>query len=459
METHLVEYKQNWSDELLEWICGYANALGGTLYIGKDDHGDVIGLDKPKKLSEDIPNKIKSTLGIVVDVLLLQECGKWYIQIETPPVNQIISYRGKIFYRSGASKQILEGPSLTTFVMDKFNMSFDSITIDDLSIDDFDNDAFRIYKEEAIRNNRLSSKEHNLSKTELMEKLHLIKKGKITYAGMLMFYQDPEKYIPACYTKVGYFNDGSDLKYMDDIHGPLVKQVIQTIEILYAKYFRSYEEFKGVRRITHYQYPEEVIREAVCNAIIHRNYSQCNTVQIKVFPDKLMIFNNCIFPNGWTIDNLLKPHESKALNPLIAYAFYVMGYIDTWGRGIDKIVNGLMESGQGMPEFEETKYSFCVTLKPKFINHTSISEIKESQKDHSKVTVKSQKSHSNITKNMNYILEIIKDDPYITTIEIAKKLNLKRETISRNISKMKVLGLIKRIGDDKGGYWSVNKKI
>lgn len=226
---------------------------------------------------------------------MLQECGKWYIQIETPPVNQIISYRGKIFYRSGASKQILEGPSLTTFVMDKFNMSFDSITIDDLSIDDFDNDAFRIYKEEAIRNNRLSSEEQNLSKMELMEKLHLIKKGKITYAGMIMFYQDLEKYIPACYTKVGYFNDGSDLKYMDDIHRPLVKQVIQTIEILYAKYFRSYEEFKGVRRITHYQYPKEVIREAVYNAIIHRNYSQCNAVQIKVFLDKLMIFNNCIF--------------------------------------------------------------------------------------------------------------------------------------------------------------------
>lgn len=76
---------------------------------------------------------------------------------------------------------------------------------------------------------------------------------------------------------------------------------------------------------------------------------------------------------------MLKPYESKALNPLIAYAFYVMGYIDTWGRGIDKIVNGLMESGQGMPEFEETKYSFSVTLKPKFINNTSISEIIESQ--------------------------------------------------------------------------------
>ena len=267
-------------------------------------------------------------------------------------------------------------------------MSFDSITIDDLTIDDFDNDAFRIFKDEAIRNNRMTSEERSLSKLELMEKLHLIKNGKITYAGMLMFYQDPERYNPACYTKVGYFKDGSDLKYMDDIHGSLVKQVIQTIEILYAKYFRSYEEFKGVRRITHCQYPEGVIREAVCNAIIHRNYSQCNMVQIKVFPDKVMMFNNCIFPAGWTIENLFKPHESKAINPLIAYAFYMMGYIDTWGRGIDKIVNGLKEAGQEMPVFDESTFSFCVTLKPKFLETDILSEKEKSQKSHKKVTEK-----------------------------------------------------------------------
>ncbi len=272
-------------------------------------------------------------------------------------------------------------------------MSFDSIIINDLTIDDFDSDAFRMFKEEAIRNNRMSSEERNLSKLQLMEKLHLIKNGKITYAGMLMFYQDSERYIPACYTKIGYFKDETDLKYMDDIHGPLAKQVIQTIEILYAKYFRSYEEFVGVRRISHYQYPEEVIREAVCNAIIHRNYSRCNMVQIKVFPDKLMVFNNCIFPDGWTIDNLLKPHESKAINPLVAYAFYIMGYIDTWGRGIDKIVNGLKEAGQEEPEFEEFKYSFCVTLKPKFIEDSIDNKTLESQKDHRKVT----ESHRKIT--------------------------------------------------------------
>ena len=75
METHIVEYKQNWSDECLEWVCGYANAFGGILYIGKDDDGNVIGVKNAKKLSEDIPNKIKSSLGIVPSVSLLEENG------------------------------------------------------------------------------------------------------------------------------------------------------------------------------------------------------------------------------------------------------------------------------------------------------------------------------------------------------------------------------------------------
>ena len=139
---------------------------------------------------------------------------------------------------------------------------------------------------------------------------------------------------------------------------------------------------------TYYQYC--IIREAVCNAIIHRNYSRCNMVQIKVFPDKIMMLNNCIFPDGWTIDNLLRPHESKAINPLIADAFYRMGYIDTWGKVIEKIVNGLKEVGQEEPVFEETKYSFCLTMKPKFVmdaaENATENATDESQKSHRKVT-------------------------------------------------------------------------
>ena len=65
-ESHNIEYKSSWRDEYLKWICGFANAQGGKLYIGKDDKGKIIGVSDAKRLMEDIPNKITNVLGIVV---------------------------------------------------------------------------------------------------------------------------------------------------------------------------------------------------------------------------------------------------------------------------------------------------------------------------------------------------------------------------------------------------------
>lgn len=69
-ENQVIEWKESWQDKYLEWICGYANAQGGTLYIGIDDNGEVLGLDAKavKKLMEDIPNKITAAFGITCDV-------------------------------------------------------------------------------------------------------------------------------------------------------------------------------------------------------------------------------------------------------------------------------------------------------------------------------------------------------------------------------------------------------
>ena len=75
-ESQNIEWKSNWRDEYLQWICGYANAQGGKLYIGCDDNGKVIGLSNAKKLMEDIPNKIRDAMGIVVGVNLLERIIK-----------------------------------------------------------------------------------------------------------------------------------------------------------------------------------------------------------------------------------------------------------------------------------------------------------------------------------------------------------------------------------------------
>ena len=75
-ESQNVEWKQSWHDDYLKWICGFANAIGGTIYIGKNDTGEIVHLENYAKLLEDLPNKIRHTMGIICDVQLLDAEGK-----------------------------------------------------------------------------------------------------------------------------------------------------------------------------------------------------------------------------------------------------------------------------------------------------------------------------------------------------------------------------------------------
>jgi ATP-dependent DNA helicase RecG len=119
-ESQNLEYKETWHDEYLKWICGFANAIGGQLHIGKDDKGNVIGLHNAKKLMEDLPNKIRDLLGIIVDVNLKTENGKAYIVIKVEPYPYPISYKGTYHYRSGSTKQELKGAALDRFFQNQY---------------------------------------------------------------------------------------------------------------------------------------------------------------------------------------------------------------------------------------------------------------------------------------------------------------------------------------------------
>ena len=118
-EHQTVEWKESWHDEYLEWICGYANAYGGTLYIGKNDKGETVGLDKKKtkSLLESIPCKITDTMGIVADVNLLFEGSLEYIEIIVDKYPSLISYHGKYFYRSGSTMRTITGKELDKAIL------------------------------------------------------------------------------------------------------------------------------------------------------------------------------------------------------------------------------------------------------------------------------------------------------------------------------------------------------
>lgn len=133
-ESQNIEYKESWRDEYLKWVCGFANAQGGTIYIGVHDDGRVAGVKDAKKLLEDIPNKIQAGLGIIADINKHTEDGLDYIEIKVEPSSFPISYHGEFHYRSGATKQQLTGIALSQFIMKKTGFRWEDVTVDNLTV-------------------------------------------------------------------------------------------------------------------------------------------------------------------------------------------------------------------------------------------------------------------------------------------------------------------------------------
>ena len=150
-EHQTIEYKQSWRDEYLKWICGYANAQGGTLYIGKYDDGKTSGLTKTKKLMEDLPNMITSGMGIIADVNLHNENGLKYIEIHVDKYPSLISYHGKYYYRSGSTMKEITGTELDRKLLKAQGKSWEGMPIPKLRVSDLDTQAIDYYKSRFLR--------------------------------------------------------------------------------------------------------------------------------------------------------------------------------------------------------------------------------------------------------------------------------------------------------------------
>lgn len=172
-ENQNIEWKSKWNNEYLEWICGFANAQGGKIYIGCDDNGNVVGLQNARKLLEDIPNKIRDAMGIVVGVNLLEKDGKEFIEIDVPPYPIGISCKGIYYYRSGSTKQVLSGPALETFLMRKRVVTWDNLPYPAFTIDDVDDNVVDYFKKLASKKGRIEKGLLEEPKDVLLQKLHL----------------------------------------------------------------------------------------------------------------------------------------------------------------------------------------------------------------------------------------------------------------------------------------------
>jgi ATP-dependent DNA helicase RecG len=362
-ENQNIEYKQSWRDDYLKWICGFANAQGGKIFIGIDDKGEVIGVDDYKKLMDEIPNKAVNHLGLVVDVNLHKKENMYYIEINVPVCTVPVSYHGAYHYRSGSTKQELKGAALHKFLLQKIGVSWEQQIVSNATFDDIDEDAVKRFLQKAISNKRISEHATSSDTLTLFKNLDLVNdKSELLLAALLLFGKRPKKYAPTAYFKIGRFGRSqSDLLFQDIVEGNILDMADTIMEILNRKYLVRPISYEGLLRKEPLEYPEQALREAILNAIIHKDYHG-TTIFLSLYNDQLTIWNPGKLPDSLTIDQLKSKHRSIPRNRLIADVFFMAGYIEAWGRGIDIIMDGCRQYGFPEPLIEEEQDGVSVTL-------------------------------------------------------------------------------------------------
>ena len=454
-EHQHAEWKESWRDDYLKWICGFANAEGGVLVIGRDDQGRAVGVANAARLLEDLPNKVRDVLGIMVAVNLRVEDGKELIEIRVEPYPSPISYRGQYHYRSGATLQELKGPALEQFLLRKRGRHWDGVAEPGFSVAECSAEALALFARKAARSGRMDEAVLQDSRAAILDNLELSEGRYLKRAACLLFSQRPEAYVSGAWIKIGYFVTDDDLRYQDEVHGNLFEQVDKALELLSSKYLKAYISYEGVQRLETLLFPYGALREALLNAVVHKDYSSGIPLQISVYEHQIVLWNPGQLPVGWTLARLLGKHPSNPPNPLLANAFFRAGYIESWGRGIEKIQRECREHGIAPPVYDFGMSGLMLSFhaNPQHLQ----AALGEEKARHILGEKVGEKVGESLSDNQRQILALLAANPRMAAREVAERIGISSRKVEQNIARLKELGLLERIGPAKGGYWRLGK--
>lgn len=354
-ENQLNEWKESWHDKYLEWICGYANAQGGTLYIGIDDDGNMANLQpaEAKKLLEDIPNKISASLGITCDVNLRYRKRTPYIEIQVNKNPYLLNYHGHYFYRTGSVKKEITGYELSSLLLKESGATYDAL----ISDVDPDKASFEVLK---ARYREKTKKDFDEA-TDFVSFGLKTEGGHLTNAGAL-FADAGKVYHSRVFATRWNGLDMNDTK-QDAIDSKEMRDgLIQLLD--FGKQFIQKNAREGWRkavdgRISLPDYPEKAIEEALVNALIHRDYLQLGAeVHIDMYDDRIEITN----PGGMLEGKPIQERDprrvpSKTRNPIIADMFDRLNYMERRGSGFKKILDEYEDQDKYEERFRPVFYS------------------------------------------------------------------------------------------------------
>ena len=328
---------------------------------------------------------------------------------------------------------------------------FDASPCDGATMADIDEDKVRWFVKRA-RQERNASLEARMSPEDILTHLRLVSQGGEipTNAAILLFGRDPQRFHISSEVKCAQWYGTERRKPMlsyQIYRGNLFDMADAAIAFVLSKLdLRVGIRTKGSEAPREYDIPEEVVAEAIINAIAHRDYASSASVQVELFSDRLVVRNPGRINPAIRKEDLFVEHSSYPNNNLIADQLYQVKYIEKFGTGFTDLVDGCRSVGLSDPVVDDEHSGFVLTIWRKRTNlEAGITNRESSQKSSQKGSQKSSQK----------ILSILSSEPFLSTRELAERLMISRRAVAKHIAALQMSGELRRVGPDRGGHWEV----
>ncbi|MDO8886080.1 helix-turn-helix domain-containing protein [Candidatus Oleimmundimicrobium sp.] len=362
-ESETVEFKESFDRETIETVVASSNTRGGVIVVGVSDKADVKGVAIGKETLNGWANQVSQNTEptIIPEINVAELDGKTiaFINVREFPLKPVAT-RGRCFRRVGNSNRRMSPQEIAQMHLSATGSSWDALPAKDATIDDIDFEKVNGYIKKAVSTGRRKIGDDECL-VKVLEKMELIKNSQPTLAAVILFGKVPQEKLLQATVHCGRFKQETII--IDDklIGGTAIEQIEEVMDFIRKNTNVRFVMTGRPAREEVWDYPLESLREAVVNAVCHRDYADNSDIQLKIHDNRLTIWNPGGLPPGMTIEELYNPnHSSKLRNKLIGQIFYDVGLIERYGSGIQKIIDACKKAGLPTPVFEEKFGGFLV---------------------------------------------------------------------------------------------------
>ncbi|PIN74318.1 hypothetical protein COV20_01730 [Candidatus Woesearchaeota archaeon CG10_big_fil_rev_8_21_14_0_10_45_16] len=443
-ETQEVELKQSFhsSQDFSKLMCGFANTYGGMVIVGVDAKKNVMGI---KEDIDQIQQKISAAAQaisppIVPQIQVYTIKGKKIIVVIVQKAidNTFHTFQGVVYVKVGSTLKKIEGNQLVDFLRSKQILCFDEIT-SDANIKDIDTEKIKDYLKVRGHEDFLN---HNSVENFLISSKLASKNGslKIKNAGFLFFGKEPAEFFPQVEIKLAQFDGIEPVKIISHqmIQDDPVSSIEKSLSFVKKNLSKSIEITDKAKREEKHEYPVDVIREAIVNAVAHRDYFSKDSIQIYLFSNRIELTSPGSLPIG--LPRELFGTLSVRRNPIIYRLLRDYGYVEGLGSGVPRMINSMREQGLKDPEFGIYEHFFRIVLYNQKGKQKPIEE------------------YSDLNERQKKVIEFLKKHKSIKTKKYMEINNTSFGTAIADINELLKFKYVRKVGSYRGAYYVLNEE-